>query len=235
MYAFERAAALGVDALELDIHGTADGTLVVMHDDRVERLTDGSGEIRLKTLAELKKLDAGYWWTQDGGQTYPYRGQGITIPTLEEVLVAFPGLRLNIDIKQEHPSIVEPFARLLEAYGRLEDVMVGSFHETQLSQFRQRCPTVATAAGALEVRLFYLLTRLHLDAAFPPRADAFQIPERYGDLQLITPHLIRAAHAHNMAVHVWTVDEAEDMRRLLAWGVDGIMTDYPERLLDFVD
>lgn len=234
LYAFERAVALGVHVLELDIHATADGTLVVMHDDRVDRLTDGSGEIRSKTLAELKKLDAGFGWTQDGGKTYPYRGQGITIPTLEEVFSAFPGLRINIDIKQQVLSIVEPFARLLEEHHKLDEVMVGSFHESELSHFRRRCPAVATAAGVMEVRLFYLLNLLHLEAAFLPRADAFQIPERYGDRQIINPRFIRAAHAHNMEVHVWTVDEVEDMRRLLDWGVDGIMSDYPDRLIDLL-
>ena len=170
LYAYERAVALGVDILELDIHSTSDGALVVMHDDRVDRLTDGSGEIRSKTLAELKQLDAGYRWTQDGGKTYPYRGQGITIPTLEEVFSAFPGLRINIDIKQQFPSIVEPFTRLLEKHHKLDEVMVGSFHESELRLFRRRCPGVATAAGVLEVRLFYLLTRLHESERFVQEA-----------------------------------------------------------------
>lgn len=231
LYAYERAVAMGVDALEIDIHSSADGALVIMHDDRVDRLTQGMGPIQQETLAELKELDAGYWWTKDQGQTYPYRGLGITIPTLEEVFAAFPGMRFNIDIKQDHPSIVEPFCALIEKYDKVDEVSVGSFHDLSLADFRRRLPRVATAAGENEVRLFYVLNRLHLDAAFLPAADSFQIPEQTDGLRIITPYFIRRAHAHNMAVHVWTVDEVEDMRRLIEWGVDGIMTDYPDRLL----
>lgn len=234
MYAFERAVAMGVDALETDIHATADGEIVVMHDDRLERLTDGAGPIKNHTLAELKKLDAGYWWTNDGGKTYPYRGMGITIPTLEELFAAFPGVRINIDIKQDHPSIVTPFVRLLQKYDRLDSVMVGSFHFGQLTLFRNALPQAATAAGDLEVLSFYGLSRLALSAAYLPRADAFQIPECYGRMRIITPRFIRDAHAHNMHVHVWTVNEVADMRRLIDWGVDGIITDYPDRLLSIL-
>ncbi len=235
MYAFERAVAMGVDALEIDIHATADGEIVVMHDDRVDRLTDGAGPIKSYTLSELKKLDAGYRWTDDGGKTYPYRGLGITIPTLEEVFAAFPGVRVNIDIKQAYPSIVAPFARLIHRYERLDSVLVGSFHFGQLTRFRNALPQAATAAGDREVLSFYALSRLLLSGAYLPRADAFQIPEYYGRMQIITPRFIRDAHAHNMQVHVWTVNEAADMRRLIDWGVDGIITDYPDRLLSIVE
>src|SRR5512136_1719024 len=99
LFAFEQAVRLGVDALEMDIQRTADGVIVVRHDPFVESTTDGSGVIHDFTLAELKRLDAGYTWTQDGGQTFPYRGRGITIPTLKEVFQAFPDMNLNIDIK----------------------------------------------------------------------------------------------------------------------------------------
>lgn len=231
LYAFERAVAMGADVLELDIHSSSDGVPVVMHDSRVDRLTDGTGAIKQKTFNELMDLDAGYWWTNDGGKSFPYRDRGIGIPTLEEVFEAFPGMRFNIDIKQAYPSIVKPFCALIEKYGKWEQVSVGSFHDATLAEFRYQMPEVATAAGPNEVRLFYLLNRLFLDGAFQPRADSFQIPEMVGQRRLITPRFIRQAHAHNIEVHVWTVDEVEDMRRLLDWGVDGIMTDYPNRLL----
>lgn len=231
LYAFERAAALGVDVLELDIHSTADGVLVVRHDPTVDSTTEGSGPIQGFTLAELKKLDAGYRWTADGGQTFPFRGQGITIPILEEVFAAFPDLRINIDIKQKSPAIMEPFAALLRRYDRAERVMVGSFDGPTLAAFRQASPKTATAAGVQETRLAYGLSLVGLNRLYRPAANAFQVPEWAGHTHLVTPRFIAAAHAHNLHVHVWTVDETADMQRLLAWGVDGIISDYPERLM----
>ena len=101
LFAFERAVEMGADILEMDIHASADGVLIVHHDDTVDRTTNGSGAIRDHTLTELKELDAGYHWSADGGETYPFRGKGMRIPTLEEVLEAFPKTRLNIDIKPD--------------------------------------------------------------------------------------------------------------------------------------
>lgn len=235
LYAFEQAVALGVDVLEMDIHSTADGVLVVRHDPTVDSTTNGSGAIRDMSLEEIKALDAGFTWTVDGGRTYPYRGQGITIPTLEEVLAAFPKMRFNIDIKPEDPAVVLRFCRLLRIYQRLDQVMVGSFYDHQLYRFRQLCPEVATAAGVAETRLFVYLNLAFLGAVFQPHAQAFQIPEYGGGLRLVTERFVRAAHAHHMEVHVWTVDQEEDMRRLLDWGVDGIFTDYPDRLMKVLE
>ena len=120
MLAFENAVTLGVDALEIDIHSTADGELVVAHDETVDRLTNGRGLVNNFSLAELKRLDAGYRWSDDGGHTFPFRGQGITIPTLVEVFAAFPDKWINIDIKQTRPSIVAPLVEMVHAfqYGR---------------------------------------------------------------------------------------------------------------------
>ena len=230
IYAFERAVALGVDVLELDIHASADGVLVVRHDPTVDATTNGAGAIRELTLAEIKALDAGYPWSADGGQTYPYRDRGITIPTLEEILQAFRDMRLNIDIKPDDPTVVAPFVELLQRYERTRSVMVGSFHDDQLRRFRALCPEAATAAGVAETRLLYGLNLARLGVFYRPTADAFQIPEHAGRLHVVTPRFVRAAHAKNVEVHVWTVNETEDMQRLLMWGVDGIITDYPDRL-----
>lgn len=231
LYAFQNAVQLGVDVLELDIHSTADGVLVVMHDDTVDGTTDGRGPLHAYNLAELQSLDAGYRWTADGGQTFPFRGKGLRVAALEEVILAFPGLRLNIDLKQANPPIVVPFCRMLHAYHKLDQVVVGSFHDGQLREFRRQCPEVATAAGVQETRLFYLLNRLFLGALYRPPAQAFQIPETRGKIRLVTPRFIRAVHGHGLEVHVWTVNEMADMHRLLNWGVDGLITDYPDRLM----
>jgi glycerophosphoryl diester phosphodiesterase len=181
-------------------------------------------------LAEIKHLDAGYTWTADGGQSFPFRGLGITIPTLEEVIQAFPGMRLNIDIKPENPAVVAPFVDLLKRYGCVEKVMVGSFHDRQLNLFRSLCPNAATAAGVRETLGLFLLNKVGLQVLYKTRAQAFQIPEYQGRIRLVTPRFIRAAHVHGMQVHIWTVDDEADMRRLITWGVDGLITNYPSRL-----
>lgn len=230
MAAFEHAVALGVDVLEMDIHSTADDVLVVMHDSAVDRTTNGTGAIRDMTLAELKQLDAAYHWPYEG-ESFPYRGQGITVPTLEEVLTAFPTMRMNIEIKQQSPSIVEPLCRLLEAHNMKERVLIASFHPVTMSEFRQACPGVASSMVEPEIRRFFALNLAFLGALFQPPGEAFQVPEYSGNLHVVTPRFVRGAHGQNIEVHVWTVNETADMQRLLDLGVDGIITDYPDRLL----
>ena len=157
LYAFERAAELGVDVLEMDIHSTADGVLVTMHDDTVDRTTDGSGPIQGFTIEELKELDAGYDWTDDEGATFRFRDQGVTVSTLEEVFTTLPDERMNIEIKQVEPSIVEPFCQMLREFDRVETVLVGSFDAETVEAFRDECPGVATSATEPEVRNFFIL------------------------------------------------------------------------------
>lgn len=231
LYAFERALALGMDVLETDIHASADGALVIRHDPTVDSTTDGIGRIYDLTLTQIKALDAGATWTADGGQTFPFRGLGITVPTLPEVFQAFPQARLSIDIKPKDPAVVDALCQTLRAYDKLKQVVVGSFHDSQLRRFRLLCPEVDTAAGVSETRSFFLLSRAGLSRLYRSPAKAFMIPEYAGRLHVVTPGFVREAHARGLQVHVWTVSEAGDMRRLIDWGVDGIITDYPERLI----
>lgn len=233
LLAFQNAVEMGVDALELDIHSTADGVLVVRHDPTVDATTDGSGPIQSFTLEELRKLDAGYTWTADG-ETHPFRGQGLGIPTLEEVFLGFPEIPINIDIKQRSPSIVEDFCALLRRYDRAERTVVGSFHRDTLAHFRRACPETPTAVGPQETRMFWALNRVGLARLYRPPASAFQVPEYSDGTQVVDPSFVRAAHHHGIAVHIWTVDEEADMQRLIEMGVDGLMTDYPGRLLNLL-
>jgi glycerophosphoryl diester phosphodiesterase len=232
LYAFKRAVELGVDVLEMDIHSTADGVLVVMHDDTVDDTTDGSGPIRGLTLQEIKALDAGYLWTPDDGQTFPYRGQGITVPTVEEVFAAIPATPMNIEIKQTEPSLAEPFCTLIRNYDMAGWVLVASFDGKTIQEFRRACPEVATSTAEKEVIALFALSRVLLEAAFSPRAEAVQVPEYRSGLHVLTPRLVDAAHGRNLQVHAWTINDPDDMRRLVALGVDGIITDYPERLME---
>lgn len=231
MYGFERAVDLGVDMLETEIHSTADNILVLMHDSTVDRTTNGSGPIRAFTLEELKTLDAGYNWTSDGGQTFPFRGSGITVPTLEEVFTALPTARINIDIKQEKPSLVEPLCKTIRTFDMTDKVMVASFNSKVLKAFRRVCPEVTTSAGTGEVAFFFMVNMVFLGALYRPACQAFQVPEYSSGLRVLTKRFVETAHGLNLAVHVWTINEVTDMKRLLALGVDGIVTDYPDRLI----
>jgi len=231
LFAFRHAAAIGADVLELDIHETGDGRIVVIHDDTVDRTTDGSGAVADLTLAQVQALDAGYRWTADGGKTYPYRGDGIVIPTLEAVFNAFPGMPINIEIKPDSSKVAADLCRLIQANGRADTVMVVSFHPKAIGAFRRDCPAVATAGDPTEIEIFYVLARAHLGRLYTPPTDALQVPETQGSLTVVTPHFVRAAHGRGLLVHVWTVDQTADMKRLIGMGVDGLITDRPDRAL----
>ena len=234
LYAFERAVEMGVDVLEMDVHTTADGVPVVMHDDTVDRTTNGSGPIQSFTLEELRGLDAGHTWSSDDGQTFPYRGQGITVPTVEEVFAAFPDVPLNIEIKQEEPSMVASFCQLIRDHDLVDQVLVASFHEETIDEFRATCPEVATSTGTSETVALFVLSRLFLESTYGAPAEAAQVPEYRSGLHVLAPRFIDAAHNRNLEVHAWTINDEDDMQRMISLGVDGIITDYPDRLLELL-
>ncbi|MBS1795007.1 MAG: glycerophosphodiester phosphodiesterase [Acidobacteria bacterium] len=229
--AFKYSAEMGVDVLELDIHATRDGVLVVHHDERVDRTTDGRGFIREMTFAEVEKLDAGYQFSPDGGQTFPFRGKGVRVPTLEEIFAAFPALTFNIEPKQALPSVTAPLCTMIRERRMTDRVIVGSFRQTAIDEFRAACPEVATAGTPAEVSEFLAMYKVGLGASYSPPMQVLQIPERIGRLEVVTGDFLAAARKLNLKVHVWTINDAADMQRLLDLKVDGIMTDYPDRLL----
>lgn len=231
LYGFGRAAALGVDVIETDVRASADGEIVVMHDEYVGRTTDGAGRVPSLTLAELKRLDAGYRWTADGGRTFPFRGQGVVVPTLREVFEALPSMRFNIEPKQSDPPIVAPLCRLIREYRMTDKVLVASFSGSTIEQFRRECPEVATSASTSEVAAFLAMQRSGLAASYTPSMQAVQVPEWAGAVRVLDKEFVAAAHGRNLRVHAWTVNDEGAMRRLLEMGVDGVMTDYPDRLL----
>lgn len=235
MYAFSHAVEMGVDVLEIDMHSTADGALVIIHDHTVERTTNGTGRVNSLTLAQLKALDAGYHWSNGQDGRFPFRGQGITVPTLQEVFKAFPNMRFNIDIKQEQPSLVRPFCRMIRESGMTGKVMVASFKPEVLDEFRRECTEVATSASAADVRAFLSLTAAQPGAAHVPVAQALQVPEYAGGLRVLTREFVEAAHQRHLQVHAWTINDEAAMRRLLDLGVDGIITDFPDRLIALLE
>ena len=232
--AFDYSAKMGVDFLELDVHSTADGKLVVMHDASVDRTTDGKGKVSNLTLDQLKKLDAGYAFSNDGGKTFPFRGKGITIPTLHEIFNAFPHIKFNIEPKQAFPSITKPMCEMIREHKMTDKVIVGSFRQTAINEFRYFCPEVATSGTPAEVSEFLAMYKTGIAASYTPPMQALQVPVNAGFLNVVSKDFIEAAHRQNLQVHVWTINNPEEMRRLIEMNVDGIMTDYPDRLLEIV-
>lgn len=240
MLAFRGAVEMGYRYLETDLHATRDGVLVLIHDDTLERVTDGSGPVWEHTLAELQRFDAGYHFSPDGGRTYPYRGQGATVPTLEEVVEAFPDVRLNVEIKQarlsgrqEQPPVVAAVVDFIEKRGLQDRLLVASFRDRLVREFRRHSGgRVATSAAQGEAVRFWLASRLRLERLLRIPYDALQVPTRYGSLTVVDRRFVEAAHRCGLEVHVWTVDEPGEMRRLLDMGVDGLMSDRPDLLLE---
>ena len=230
LYAFEHAATMGVDMLDMDVRSSADGVLVLMHDSSVERTTNGMGAVRKLTLAELQVLDAAYHWSDDGGQTYRYRDEGITVPTIADVFSALPEARMNIEMKTVQPSLATTLCALIHEHEATERVLVASFSHLALQQFRAVCPGVATSASEDEVRAFFTLNLAFLGPTYSPEFHALQVPEQRNGMRVLTPGFVRAAHDRGLEVHAWTINEESDMQRMRELGVDGIITDYPDRL-----
>jgi glycerophosphoryl diester phosphodiesterase len=215
----------GADMLELDVRLTADGVVVVIHDETVDRTTDGSGPVSSFTLERLQTLDAGHRFRDLGGQA-SFRGRGVTVPALEDLMVAFPSVRLNVEAKEAR--VAGPLAALVRRHGAEPRVLLAAEHEANRTAARG----YAGPWGASRRHLygFWALHRLPGGGPYTPGADVLQVPEVWKGIRIVTPRFIRAAHARNLPVQVWTVDDPDDMRRLLAWGVDGIQTDRPDLL-----
>lgn len=235
MFAFQNAVDMGVDMLEMDVHQTADGVFVLMHDETVDRTTDGSGAIKEMTFADIRELDAGEYWTDDDGQTYPFRGQGIVVPSLEEVFTTFPDMPMNIEIKPDDAAVSQTFCQMIRDYDMTTKVLVGSFHDNAMHSFREACPEVATSMVESEIRPFWILNVVGLSSLFQSPAESFQVPETstlpvLGEVTVLTDRFVANAHKHNIMVHAWTINETEDMERLISTGLDGIITDRPDRM-----
>lgn len=229
--AFDRALALHADALEIDVRRTADGVVVVFHDEDTARLTGAPGTIEARTLAEVQRLDAAHAFSPEGGATFPLRGRGVTIPTFADTLARYPRMRLNIDAKSEDPALAEALAREVRAAGAVERVCVGSFFDEQAERLGTLLPETCRflPQGAATC---HVLAAISGDAggSCPQGYDLADLPHRSGEVLVVQPAVVAYFHARGMPVHVWTVDDEPEMRELLALGVDGIVTDRPDVL-----
>ncbi|MBL8099019.1 MAG: glycerophosphodiester phosphodiesterase [Anaerolineales bacterium] len=234
MFAFQNAVDLGVDVLEMDLHITKDNVLVLIHDETIDRTTNGSGEVESMTLDEIKQFDAGYDWSNDNDATFPFRGQGITIPTLEEVFNSFPQMKMTIEIKKSNTSMIEPFCDMIREYDMQEKIVVASFYDDKMKAFREECPEVATSSAKNETTVFVLLSKVFLTGFYSPQFYSLQVPEESSGITVMTESFIRAAHERNLAVEPWTINDEETMRKFIEWGVDGIMTDRPDIMIEIL-
>jgi len=229
--AFRLAVEAGAGGLELDVHMTRDGHIVVIHDATVDRTTNGSGAVSEMTLHELRGFDAGYSFSPDGGPTRPYRGRGVRVPTLGQVLEEFREVAVNIEIKAPTPGIEETVLGILRGANASERTLVVSTPHAIVKRFRKiSAGLISTGASRWEIGVFYISSRLRLERLVRPAYDALQVPIRHRGMLVVTPRFVRAAHARDVRVDVWTINQADEMRRLLDLGVDVIMTDRPGTL-----
>jgi glycerophosphoryl diester phosphodiesterase len=225
------------------VHATKDRQIVVCHDETVDRTTNHHGEIATLTLSELREMDNAYWWIEGdvvspghNEDEYLLRGRAPTdrrcgVATLEEVGEAFPSVLLNLDIKRTDPDVEgyeELLANELRRLERKSSVMVASFHDEAIQRFRTFAPDVATSAATNESATFYF--SLAEGSPVVPPVSAFQLPATYGDIAVVTESFIAGAHRADVAVHVWTINDVDEMARLVDLGVDGLISDRPTSL-----
>ena len=225
MEAFQAAVDLGYRYIETDIRATRDGVLIVFHDRNLDRLTDGSGPVRDRYGSQLSGLDAAHHFAPE--RDYPMRGSGHRIPTLEEVVSTFPELMLNLDLKGAGVARLLP--DFIKRHSIAHRVLMAGFFDSRLALARRLAgPEVATSAGSAEAAAF--LAAATAGRALRIGADALQVPPRQGRLTVVNRRFVAAAHKVGKQIHVWTVNQQAEMRRLLTLGVDGIVTDRPDLL-----
>ncbi len=297
IYGLRRGVELGADVLEIDVRGTADDRLVLLHDETVDRTTNGTGALRELTLAEVQALDAGYEWpdeivtreaemvgsayeaptgdatpppitsgalgdgappaaaadtdasadtegpadAQGEGPTpeHPYRGRGLRIPTLEEVLAAFPDVPMVVELKETNPVLIDRFVEILREADRPDRTLLATFYPETMNAFRERLPEYPTSAVQSEIQPFVIMDKIGLGELYRPPSAAFQVPEYAVGLHVVTPSLTRTARRLDLHIEVWSAGSWDgpivakpDLERLIDAGVDGIITDRPDLLLE---
>jgi glycerophosphoryl diester phosphodiesterase len=234
---FRAGLEAGAGILESDVHLTRDGVPVLIHDEDVGRVSDGSGRVAAHTLAELKRLDAGYRFRRAGVPGHPYRGHSLRIPTLQEAFEAFPDARFNLELKEDLPGIVERSVELVAASGREARTLLTAADDAIMARLHRRldAEAVSAARGASAGDVVAFVRAAAEGTAPPPGPMALQVPTEFGGRPLVTPEFVSHAHAHELQVHVWTIDEPEEMSRLLELGVDGIVTNHPARLAQLIE
>lgn len=234
--------------LELDVHQTKDGIIVVNHDDYIKNSSGERVFINGHTFKELRSIDAGYHVSFDNDATYPFRGKGYAIPEFADVLKSFKGTLISIDIKHHTVECADSLVKLIHDNGADENVIIGSFSDEIMNHIREKYPHIATSFSKSEVMKFVVLHKLFLSGFFNAKDDAMMIPE-FSDTEnpeymgpghkqgfrIISRRFIKEAHALNLPVMAWTINKKENMERLHSWGIRGVITDYPDVLNKIVE
>jgi glycerophosphoryl diester phosphodiesterase len=247
--AFRRALEIVPSCiLEIDVRMTADGNIVVFHDPFLDQNTDGRGPVRANTLAGIKGMDAGYGISFDGGLTHPFRGKGFRIAALGEALDAFPAAKMSIDIKDNDLDAASATLAVINERQAAGRIIIGSFHTRVVLFVRKNYPHIITSFSRRDAIRFYLLHKIGMSRFFKKGGAAMFLPEcllaggpeyrgekLYNGIRIISPRFIRSAHRLGFPVIVWTINRIENMRRLISWGADGIVTDRPDLLKGVMD
>lgn len=233
MAAIDNGMALGSDGLEIDVHLSADGIPVVIHDPTLDRTTDRTGPVRALTAAELARVDAGFRFEVDG--RFPFRGQGIGVPRLDEVLVRHPNTRVIIEMKGADPHLARAVAACVKKADAVDRVCVSSFQQISVDTIRAEHPELVTSASVREARWTLHRSWVRWPWVSKHRYFAFQVPEFTGRLRVVSPSFVRQVHKQGQVMQVWVVNERRDILRLLDWGVDGIISDRPDTAISARD
>jgi glycerophosphoryl diester phosphodiesterase len=226
MVAIDNGQALGSDGFEIDVHLSADGIPVVIHDPTLDRTTDRTGPVSALTAAALERVDAGFHFELDG--KHPFRGRGIGIPRLEDVLQRHPNTRAIVEMKGGDPALARAVASAVKRTGAVERVCVSSFQQSSVDTIRREHPEIATSASVREARWTLHRSWVRWPWVSPQPYFAFQVPEHTRRMRVVSPAFVRQVHKQGQVVQVWVVNDADDIRRLLDWGVDGIISDRPD-------
>ena len=230
--AFEHALSLGVDGLECDVHLSRDGVPVVIHDPTLDRTTDASGPVAARTAAELTGIDAGFQFGESDG--FPFRGRGVRVPVLAEMLDLSGDTPVIIELKGEDPAIVPPVLEVIRRARRPDRVMFGGFSHTVLDAARMLAPEVQTSASRLEIERAIRRAYFRLG---PGRTGCtlFQVPIRFHGRDILTAALTGILRRGGYDVHSWIIDDPEEMQTVVNWGVRGLISDRPDAATKFRD
>ncbi|HET9012802.1 MAG TPA: glycerophosphodiester phosphodiesterase, partial [Gemmatimonadaceae bacterium] len=224
--AFEQGLRAGADGLELDVRLSADGVPVVVHDPTLDRTTNATGPVAARTAAELARVDAGWRFAGPHGD-FPFRGQGLGIPALREVLLRHRDVPIIIEMKIDSEAMATRVAGDIVAAGAEGNVCAAGYGGTSAAAIRRALPQVAASATHAEVRLAVYRSWGGWPVRRPP-FGGYQVPEYAGRIRIVSPRFIRHAHAAGLEVQVWTIDAEDDMERLLGWGADALISNRPD-------
>jgi glycerophosphoryl diester phosphodiesterase len=229
--AFDNGVERGADGIELDVRASRDGAIVVHHDATLDRTANRPDPVESLDARDLARVDAGYGFSAQGA--HPFRGRGIGVPTLAEVLRRYRDRRVVVEMKLNSAEFAAAVVDVVRSADAVERVCLGSFGRRSLRAARLLEPALATSAAREEVRWALYRSWCRWPVQRPPYAG-YQVPERAEATRVVSPAFVRHAHAAGLGVQVWTVDTEADARRLIAWGVDGLITDRPDRVVPLV-